>query len=611
MILAAEGERGEPPDESTERRRALRAPAVVTLQLLLVVGASLVGVALRRGVPLVPDNSVYDGLLFARLARNLTAGEWLGEFNQLTLAKNPGYPIFLSVVQRTGIELQVAEHVVHLAAAGAVALAVLVVTRRRWPAVAGFVILALDPAAFGETSSNVMRENLYASLGVLVLVLGFLTALGIVRRTRVVWVALGAAATGAVVSAYWLTREEGITILPPLAVTVSGVIVTAVVRSRRGRRPGESRRPVRVRAVLLRGGVAAALVLITALLPLSVVRHTNEARYGVALLNDQTEGAFLRAYADWTRVEAGSRRQWVPITEDQRLAVYAASPAAHLLRKELEDPLNIWRTFGCTAPEGEICDYGGGWMLWAIRDAAASVGRFDTAREGQEYFTQLSEEITAACDSGRLDCAPRLPPSLQGLQRAPLGLLAENVVVMLRDTLRAERLYEPTRVRVGDVPRAIREQYAPVVAELPVSDADRAAELAEFEDRRAFHDALAGGYRVLIPVLVIAALAGLVSTAVRAARGRRHHGMLAVLGIGLLAGVLVRAFLLAVIETADFDVVPRYLLPGYALLSAFGVVGAACLVRARPPAQLTPAPQSGRAAAPPPDRGSPAPPPPD
>jgi hypothetical protein len=31
----------------------------------------------------------------------------------------------------------------------------------------------------------------------------------------------------------------------------------------------------------------------------------NDARYGVAVLNDQGDGTFLRAYADWSRVEAG------------------------------------------------------------------------------------------------------------------------------------------------------------------------------------------------------------------------------------------------------------------------------------------------------------------
>jgi hypothetical protein len=37
--------------------------------------------------------------------------------------------------------------------------------------------------------------------------------------------------------------------------------------------------------------------------------------------------------------------------------------------------------------------------------------------------------------------------------------------------------------------------------------------------------------------------------------------------------VVVRAVLLAIIESADFDVVARYLLPGYAMLLCFAVVG--------------------------------------
>jgi hypothetical protein len=47
------------------------------------------------------------------------------------------------------------------------------------------------------------------------------------------------------------------------------------------------------------------------------------------------------------------------------------------------------------------------------------------------------------------------------------------------------------------------------------------------------------------------------------------------LALGLGIGVVVRAVLLALILTADFDVVARYLLPGYEMVLCFAVVGVA------------------------------------
>ena len=570
VVSAALSTESRPPaDDATgvSRSTRARARALVTVQLAIVVGVAVLSVALRRAVPVTPNTSAYDGMLFARLARSMSTGAWLGPFNQLTLAKGPGYPFFVAVSHWMGFELKTAEQLVHLAASAAVALAVLITTRRRWPAVLGFAFLALDPANFGLNSSDVMRDNLFASLGVLVLALGFLTVLGVVRRSRWGWVVLGAVSTGTVIAGYWLTREEGVTILPPLGVVVALVLASAWRTSRRSGTHGQWGR-----ATVTRAAAALLLVGLTAVVPLDAVRMVNESRYGVAVLNDQGEGTFLRAYADWSRVEAGPRQFRVPISVEQRRAVYAVSPAARELRSDLEDLDNQWRYFGCADPTAVACDYAGGWMVWAIRDAATKAGHFDDAPSSQEFFARLSDEITGACDDGQLQCAPALPASLQGLQRAPAGLLAENFLVMLDDTVRARFLYE-TAVEVGEIPPEVRAEYAPVVSELPLSTRAAEEQMAGFQDRRPVYEFLGSAYRLLVPLTVLAGTAGLGLALYRAARRRARTQYLPALALGLGVAVIVRSALLAIIESADFDVVARYLLPGYAMLLCFAVVG--------------------------------------
>jgi hypothetical protein len=565
---------------ATTSGRARRV-VVAVVQLLMVTVAALASLALRREVPLVPNTSAYDGLLFARLARSMMAGDWLGPFQQLTLAKGPGFPFFLAVTHWVGLELTTAEQLVHLAASAAVALAILVTTRRRWVAVLAFTFLALDPSNFGLNSSDVMRDNLFASLGVLALALGFLTTVGVVRRSRWVWVLLGSVSTGVVLAGYWLTREEGVTILPPLIVTVAVVAMSAWGTARAAaRRDGTTLRPSR--ALLLRAAAALVVVGVTTVYPLHAVRSLNEGRYGAAVLNDQGEGTFLRAYADWSRVEAGPRLARIPISVEQRRAVYAVSQAARELRSDLEDPGNQWRYFGCAHPETSVCDFAGGWMVWAIRDAAVKTGNFADARSGQQFFARLSEQISVACEDGRLRCARALPASLQGLQRAPTGQLAENFVGMLRDTVRAHDLYE-TATELGDVPQEVRAVYAPVVRGLPLSVRAAEAQMTQFQDRRELYGTLAAVYRVLVPLLTLAGVAGLAVSLYRTVRRRPRVRLLPALALGLAVGVLVRAALLALIQTADFDVVARYLLPGYAMLICFAVVGAAAGLPARGP----------------------------
>lgn len=548
--------------------RSWSAAAVqAVVQGLVVVLAGWASLVLRSGVPLVPNTSSYDGLLFARLGRNLVVGDWLGDFDLLTLAKGPGYPFFIALAHGFRVDLKVAEQLVHLCAVAAVALAVLVCTRRPWMATAGFVFLALDPANFGVNSADVMRDNLFASFGVLVLALGFLTAVGVVRRSRWVGIVLGAVSTGIVSAAYWLTREEGVTILPPLAVMVLAVLLMAW---RGRRRDGEPRS----RSWIARPAVATVLVAVFAVAPLYAVGAVNEDRYGVSLLNDQGEGTFLRAYADWSRVDAGPRPARVPIDADQRDAVYEVSPAARQLRRSLEDPENQWRGFGCVVQDAAVCDYSGGWMIWALREAAEERGHFDTAEDAQAFFGRLSADIEAACADGRLTCAARLPASLQPLQRAPLGPLAANIAGFAWDTLTARDLYRTPTV-TPELPELFRAEYALVVSDLPDSSAAAEQEMTEFRERQGPYDALGSLYGALVPASVLLGLVGCGTAVVRAVRGGRPTGFLLALALGLAAGFAVRSFLLAVIQTADFDVVARYLLPGYAMATAFAVVGIA------------------------------------
>src|SRR5262249_41061209 len=47
-------------------------------------------------------------------------------------------------------------------------------------------------------------------------------------------------------------------------------------------------------------------------------------------------------------------------------------------------------------------------FVWALRDATAAAGHFDSAIEADSYFQRLAEEIDRACAAGRLAClAPR------------------------------------------------------------------------------------------------------------------------------------------------------------------------------------------------------------
>src|SRR5450759_4776741 len=141
--------------------------------------------------------------------------------------------------------------------------------------------------------------------------------------------------------------------------------------------------------------------------PAHRVRHAA----GVALTNDFVSGNFPRAYGLWQSVDAGPPLPYVPISRAQRLAVYRVSVAAAELESSMEGPEQAWIGPGCGGL-GVCDDIAGGWIPWAVRDAASRAGYFRSAAAAQAFFGRLGDEIAAACASGRLRCHTPMPSML-------------------------------------------------------------------------------------------------------------------------------------------------------------------------------------------------------
>ena len=56
----------------------------------------------------------HDDELFVRLAHYLAAGQWLGPYDNLTLAKGTFYPMFIAASFWASVPLKIAEHLLYL-----------------------------------------------------------------------------------------------------------------------------------------------------------------------------------------------------------------------------------------------------------------------------------------------------------------------------------------------------------------------------------------------------------------------------------------------------------------------------------------------------------------
>jgi|GEM_PF-1171334 len=578
--------------------RARSAPPAGDVAVWLGVGVvTVVSLVLQWGTPIRLGLSVVDDRLYAALATYLAHGRWLGPYDQHTLAKNPGFSALIALSYRAHVPLRLAEQAAALLAAGLVALAVWLLTRRRGAAVLAYAVLALDPSRFGRWDTQVNRDGYYASLMVITLTATFLATYGAAVRARWRYVAPAAVLAGVSLAAFYLVREEGLWIAPTWV--VAAVVGPAAVAVRAWAR--RARRPLDTRLLARRAGrvVAAGLVLtVSAAVPVEAVIRENARVYGVAVTDDITGGAFARAYADWTRVRVGPYLRDVPISAAQRAALYRVSPAARELAPYLDGVRNGWR-------QASVHDFPGAVAVWAIRDAASAAGWFTSAPRAQAAFTALDNQIVAACADHQLDCAPRLATPLQSLDRWNTSLFWASVRRSVPTVALSRGFFNPPLLQPAPSP-AVREQFTAIVRGVPATQAAAQAQITAYNRRAWVYRDLGTAYRLLTPVLVLAAVAGLLATL-----RRRRWPAVALTGLMLTfaIAILTRVAFIGLVDTTEFATNgdPRYLLCAHAALLAFGVLGTALLVDAlrRPRHDADPADGSSPLGAPGDDEPSP------
>jgi hypothetical protein len=567
-----EAARSAAPTMSVRQRRLATA--------LVVVLATVISVWLRlRGRAWLIADMVYDDALFTRSAGQLIQGNWLGPYDMLTLSKGPTYPLFIAGAYELHIPLKLAEHGLHLFAAGMLAWAVWRVTRVRVVTVAAYVVVALNPAYLGSAASRVTREVVYGALSLILVsaLIVFLTYVpGLVARGwrwAVPAGVVGGLAIGLTAAAYYLCREERTWLAP-------AVLVALLAGTAGWGRIG--------RAWLPKAGLAAGAMVVAALVvasSLQWVAAQNEKHYGAAVVTDLVEGEVANAYAQWQRVDVGDARRFVVVTGDQRDAVYRVSPAAAEMRRALERAPGpeMWSA-GCIL--ADVCDdYTGAQFIWALRLAAARTGHMDSAEETYAYFSQIADDIEAACGV-EFECTARGFASMPPFDRIAVTAIPSSLIDSAR-YLASFDVADPNRVLTGLGPSPYTPsggsfaQWATMSGPLRgVSDSQVAYRIEEREamKNQEIVRVLWFFYRWGALAAVLLALGGLVASIVT--KVWRRHLALVLTTATLLAGVLGRLAVVALVDATAYPAAGNgtYQLPGVDFYVAFGAVGTWLLV---------------------------------
>ncbi|OQX19236.1 MAG: hypothetical protein BWK76_05305 [Desulfobulbaceae bacterium A2] len=501
----------------------------------------------------------HDDLLFINLAASLLSGDWLGDYNQLTLIKGPFYSMFIALVYWLNIPLLLAQQLLQAGAGAVFVLALRPLIRRSWLLLAVFFVLLFNPFSYNYPSvGRVLQLAIYPSLGLLVfgLALGLALRAGDSLRRGLPW----ALWLGLVTGLFWLTRDESVWIVPSLALLLLWSVGNALVRGRGWR------------------GVA-----LLHLLPATVwygvlllVCGLNYLYYGVFVRNELESPEFKAAYGGLLRIRTAEDRQYYPVVQAARRLGYEVSPALRELEPYLDGEIgNRWQRI-CACP-----DLPAAFFIWAFRDAVTAAGYHMNAVDTLAFYGRIGEEIDQACSQGRIECRPRLtslmPPwrPEYNAQLLPIyGKLLRQIVTMNAWALTQGGLAAKVEGWRSQAPlpemvlfeSITRERVLPARKDVQETEPHFHRQLNREKTR--LLDQIGRAYQRVVPYLFVVAFCLTVGTTLLDLRHRRLSP-LPLCNWALLGGILAINAVITLVYITSYSEVGRAMTTAFPLVPAF------------------------------------------
>ena len=338
----------------------------------------------------VPLASTIDDGLMMRLATSIREGNWLGEYDYLTLGKHSFFALWLAFLNVLHVNFLVGGQLLYAAACLVLLAAVkpLFCTN----AARGLVFLAVLwlPASWAQFTLRVYRDNIYPALVLLALggLVGAFCRFAQPAKKAVPYYVVA----GAALAAAWLCHEDNALLLPFVGCAAAVYLVFLFTSKTAGQK--------RAKLALLLLPLALWAGGITAW------KAMNYRYYGRFIVSDFSQGEFADAMGALTRVAPGAQQRYIPIPYQTRQMLYEISPTFALLQPYIETTHNYER-YGL-AHRSEFMANGIHWML---REAAANAGVYATPETARAFWQAVADEVNAACDAGEVPAGRK--PSLE------------------------------------------------------------------------------------------------------------------------------------------------------------------------------------------------------
>lgn len=285
-----------------------------------------------------------DDLLFIRQAESLIKLNWLGNFENGANLKVPGFAFVLVVFYLFHIPFHFGVWLINLAAGELLRRKLGTLGTDEKISTLIFCGFILNPSIFGPGNARILRDTMYGSLIILLIVIAFSTYYG--RKTPPKKVNLIGLAL--LSSLLLLFREESIYVYG----VIGSVIVFVACFYK-----GTSR--------ILVISITGFLLITSSYISEFTVQQINNKVYGInssAMLKD---GPIIDLMKQMSRIKPIPKNPMLWISIEQRKIAYEKSPTLNKHSEGIEGDLNFYQEPSCSS--SKLCDQvAGNYLPWAI-----------------------------------------------------------------------------------------------------------------------------------------------------------------------------------------------------------------------------------------------------
>ncbi len=322
----------------------------------------------------------HDDYLFIHLARSILSGQWLGSYNQVTLVKGPGYPLFIAFAHHTGLPLLLVQQLLYSFLSVIVVIALRPLVKNRWPLVILFALILLNPFMYNYPASG-RAFRLGLSMPLVLAVFGCM--IGLMARVhgtfwnRFIW----AGGFGFSFSLLWYTREEGIWLLPSVALFALLYLVS------------DPDKPI---LQLLQRIMVLIWICVIFAGFYGTFAYMNYKYYGHAVINELKSPEFQSALGGLMNIDTESTRRYVPVGRKAQKLAFSVSPTFNLLQPTYKEHIK-----GAQMPSS--------FYIWVFRDMVRKAGYAESLTDALGFYGKMGQELKDACRSGEISCLDREP----------------------------------------------------------------------------------------------------------------------------------------------------------------------------------------------------------